>query len=84
MVRRLRAGATLQAIHFRTFVLRPPVLGHFYSPATVKAHERLRSEVAQFINEEINKGGLVSISENGLGETGLTITVWYKGGAAAA
>ena len=74
----------MHAIRFRTFLLRPPLLGHFYSPATAAAHDELRCEVAQFVNVEIRKGSLVSISENRLGETGLTITVWFRAEAADA
>ncbi len=71
----------MQPIRYRTFVRRPSFIGNFYSPARLAGHDKLRSEVAQFVNEEIGKGSLVSISERDMGETGLTITVWYRGEA---
>lgn len=68
--------AIMQQILFETFFLRPSLLGNFHSPVAHPAREKLWSKVAHFVNEEIVRGSLVSINENRLGETGLTITVW--------
>ena len=68
----------MREIQFRTYLLKPAEQGHFYSPSVVIAHKQLRVEVARFINNEVDEGEVVSISEIRLGETGMAITVWYN------